>query len=148
MFEGLDSFAVLGASANPKISGLGFRYVVDERWPFTNPTGLAGVMKVFVRNIIQICTLLLKQSRNENSDRVDHSTVIHPVPGRIQEKCVPQLRCIAKNLKHALYFKPNISLTALGNFQELYRQCLFLCIFRHSFWIWNYMINSTNPGFT
>ncbi len=47
MFDGLDSFAVLGASGNPKLKGLGFRYDVDERWPYANPTGLPGVMEGF-----------------------------------------------------------------------------------------------------
>ena len=47
MFDGLDSFAVLGASGDPKISGLGFRYDIDKRWPYANPTGLPGVMESF-----------------------------------------------------------------------------------------------------
>jgi hypothetical protein len=47
MFDGLDAFAVLGASGNPQISGLGFRYDVDERWSYANPTGLPGVMEGF-----------------------------------------------------------------------------------------------------
>jgi hypothetical protein len=47
MFDGLDPFAVMGASTNSKISGLGFRYDIDERWPYANPTGLAGVMEGF-----------------------------------------------------------------------------------------------------
>jgi hypothetical protein len=47
MYDGLDPFSVLGASGNPKVSGLGFRYDKDERWPFLNPTGLPGVMEGF-----------------------------------------------------------------------------------------------------
>ncbi len=47
MFDGLDSFAVLGASGGPKIAGLGFRYEIDKRWPYANPTGLPGVMEGF-----------------------------------------------------------------------------------------------------
>jgi hypothetical protein len=47
MFDGLDSLAVLGASGDPKISGLGFRYDIDKRWPYANPTGLPGVMEGF-----------------------------------------------------------------------------------------------------
>lgn len=47
MFDGIDPFAVLGASGNPKISGLGFRADFDERWPLPNPTGLPGVMEGF-----------------------------------------------------------------------------------------------------
>ena len=42
MFDGLDPFSVLGASGDPKVKGLGFRYDTDERWPLPNPTGLEG----------------------------------------------------------------------------------------------------------
>jgi hypothetical protein len=47
MFNGLDPFAVLGASGDPDVPGLGFRYDEDERWPYPNPTGLGGVMEAF-----------------------------------------------------------------------------------------------------
>ena len=45
MFNGIDPFAMLGASGDPEVPGLGFRYDEDERWPYPNPTGLAGVME-------------------------------------------------------------------------------------------------------
>jgi hypothetical protein len=45
MFTGMDPFSVLGASGNPAVPGLGFRFDADERWPYPNPTGLAGVME-------------------------------------------------------------------------------------------------------
>ena len=45
MFNGVDPFAMLGASGNPDVPGLGFRYDTDERWPYPNPTGLEGVME-------------------------------------------------------------------------------------------------------
>ncbi len=45
MFNGIDPFAMLGASGDPKVPGLGFRYDKDERWPYPNPTGLPGVME-------------------------------------------------------------------------------------------------------
>jgi hypothetical protein len=45
MFNGIDPFAMLGASGNPEVPGLGFRYDTDERWPYPNPTGLEGVME-------------------------------------------------------------------------------------------------------
>jgi len=47
MFNGLDPFAVLGASGDPKVPGLGFRYDTDERWPYPQVTGLPGVMEGF-----------------------------------------------------------------------------------------------------
>jgi hypothetical protein len=47
MFNGLDPFSVLGAGGSPEAPGLGFRYDKDARWPYPNPTGLAGVMEGF-----------------------------------------------------------------------------------------------------
>lgn len=47
MFNGVDPFSMLGASGNPAVPGLGFRYDTDERWPYPNPTGLKGVMEGF-----------------------------------------------------------------------------------------------------
>lgn len=45
MLNGIDPFAIMGASGNPKIPGLGFRYDKKENWPYPNPTGLEGVME-------------------------------------------------------------------------------------------------------
>ncbi len=45
MFNGVDPFAMLGASGKTGAPGLGFRYDEDERWPYPNPTGLPGVME-------------------------------------------------------------------------------------------------------
>lgn len=45
MFNGVDPFAMLGASGDPEVPGLGFRYDMDERWPYPNPTGLKGIME-------------------------------------------------------------------------------------------------------
>jgi hypothetical protein len=42
MFDGVDRFSMLGASGDPDVPGLGFRYDTDERWPLPNPTGLDG----------------------------------------------------------------------------------------------------------
>lgn len=47
MFNGIDLFALLGASGDPQVPGLGFRYDTDDRWPYPNPTGLEGVMEGF-----------------------------------------------------------------------------------------------------
>jgi len=45
MLNGVDPFAMLGASGDPEMPGLGFLYDEDERWPYPNPTGLEGVME-------------------------------------------------------------------------------------------------------
>lgn len=45
MLNGIDPFVVLGASGEPGVPGMGFRYDTKEGWPYPNPTGLAGVME-------------------------------------------------------------------------------------------------------
>jgi hypothetical protein len=47
MLNGIDPFSMLGASGDPEVPGLGFRYDTDDRWPYPNPTGLDGVMEGF-----------------------------------------------------------------------------------------------------
>lgn len=47
MFNGMSPYSVLGASGDPDVPGLGFRYDTDERWPIPNPTGLPGVFEGF-----------------------------------------------------------------------------------------------------
>ena len=42
MFDGLDRYTVLGASGNPDVPGLGFRFDEDQRWAVPNVTGLDG----------------------------------------------------------------------------------------------------------
>ena len=42
-FNGIDPLSVLGARAADGISGLGFRFVEDDRWVTPNPVGLDGV---------------------------------------------------------------------------------------------------------
>jgi len=41
----IDRYTVLGATKNPKVPGLGFRYDIDDRWATPNPTGLPGVFE-------------------------------------------------------------------------------------------------------
>jgi len=48
-FDGIDRLSVLGASGNPQVPGLGFRYDTDERWAMPNPTGRDGVFETFTR---------------------------------------------------------------------------------------------------
>jgi hypothetical protein len=43
MFDGIDRYTVLGASGDPQVPGLGFRYDTNERWALPNPTGLPGI---------------------------------------------------------------------------------------------------------
>ena len=47
MFDGIDRHVVLGASGDPEVPGLGFRYDTDERWALPNITGLPGIFEGF-----------------------------------------------------------------------------------------------------
>ncbi|MCU0483708.1 MAG: hypothetical protein MUC54_05480 [Chloroflexi bacterium] len=47
MFDGIDRHTILGASGDPDVPGLGFRYDSDERWALPNPTGLDGVFAAY-----------------------------------------------------------------------------------------------------
>lgn len=47
MYNGINPYVVLGASGEPDVPGLGFRYDTREDWPLPNPTGLPGVMEGF-----------------------------------------------------------------------------------------------------
>jgi hypothetical protein len=47
MFDGVDRFSMLGASGNPDVPGLGFRYDEDDRWSVPNPTGREGVFEAY-----------------------------------------------------------------------------------------------------
>lgn len=43
MFDGIDRHVILGASGDPDVPGLGFRFDTDPRWALPNVTGLPGV---------------------------------------------------------------------------------------------------------
>jgi hypothetical protein len=47
MFDGIDRFTMLGASGDPDVPGLGFRFDEDERWSTPNPTGREGVFEAY-----------------------------------------------------------------------------------------------------
>ena len=47
MFDGIDRHTILGATGNPDVPGLGFRYDTDPRWAIPNPTGLPGVFEAY-----------------------------------------------------------------------------------------------------
>jgi hypothetical protein len=47
MFDGVDRHVILGASGDPEVPGLGFRYDTDEPWALPNPTGLDGLYAAY-----------------------------------------------------------------------------------------------------
>lgn len=47
MFDGIDRFSMLGASGNPEVPGLGFRFDTNEKWALPNFTGREGIFEAF-----------------------------------------------------------------------------------------------------
>lgn len=47
LYHGIDRHTVLGATGDPNIPGLRFRYDTDDRWSIPNPTGLPGIFEAF-----------------------------------------------------------------------------------------------------
>lgn len=45
MYSGVNPLSLLGASGDPEVPGLGFRYDVNEKWVIPNVTGLEGVFE-------------------------------------------------------------------------------------------------------
>jgi hypothetical protein len=45
LYHGIDRHAVLGASGDSNVPGIGFRYDTNDRWSVPNPTGLPGVFE-------------------------------------------------------------------------------------------------------
>ncbi len=48
-FDGIDRLSILGASGNPEVPGLGFRFDDDDQWSMPNPTGREGIFESFTR---------------------------------------------------------------------------------------------------
>jgi hypothetical protein len=46
-FDGIDRLTILGASGDPTVPGLSFRFDQDSRWAMPNPTGLEGVFTAY-----------------------------------------------------------------------------------------------------
>lgn len=69
MYHGIDRHTVLGATRDPNVPGLGFRYDKDDRWSIPNPTGLPGVFEAFCpphyKNMREAIDALIKRKFGE-----------------------------------------------------------------------------------
>ena len=81
MFDGIDRFTMLGASGDPEVSGLGFRYDEDKRWATPNPTGLEGVFEASARLTTRTWRRPWRRWPSGSSDRAVPTTRRHRVPG-------------------------------------------------------------------
>ena len=100
MFDGIDRFTMLGASGDPEVPGLGFRYDADPRWAVPNPTGLRGRLRGFLpaaprghgggRGGVRA---------SESSARAGCSIPTRPAPGRRAPRCAAPRRRYTEEFK-------------------------------------------------
>ncbi len=69
LYHGIDRHTVLGATGDPNVPGLGFRYDTDDRWSIPNPTGLTGIFEAFCpphyRNMREAIDALIERKFGE-----------------------------------------------------------------------------------
>jgi hypothetical protein len=82
MFDGIDRFTMLGASGNPDVPGLAFRYDEDPRWSTPNSTGREGVYEAYCRPTTPTWPPPSKPSPSGSSDPAARSTPTPQAPGR------------------------------------------------------------------
>ena len=90
MFNGIDRLTILGASGDPEVPGLRFRYDEDERWSMPNPTGRDGVFAAFTPPHFPTCARRSMHSANESSGPADPS-----IPIRQGRGSSPRVRAAA-----------------------------------------------------
>jgi hypothetical protein len=97
MFNGIDPLSMLGASGEGPVPGLGFRYDMDDRWPYPNVTGLEGVMEAFCPPHYADMRTAVDAVCERKFGPAARSIRIPPAPGRTQLKYAPPPRSITKN---------------------------------------------------
>ena len=137
MFNGIDAFAFLGASGNPDVPGLGFRYDTDERWPYPNPTGLAGVMEGYCPPITRTCVPPWMPSASGNSAPAVLSIPTPPARGRIPGRSAPPPGSTARNSASAWPCRPSTSSTPSGNSRARCPPSSSSCTFRRTTSTWS-----------
>jgi len=94
MFDGITPMSVLGASGDPEMPGLSFRYDTDERWPLPNVTGLPGVFEGF-------CAPQWKRLSHVSLARTARSIPTRPARIAKTRACAAVARFITKSSKSA-----------------------------------------------
>ena len=87
MFDGIDRFTMLGASGDPEVPGLGFRYDLEAGWSTPNPTGLEGVFEAFCPPHHPTWRPRWRRSRSASSGPAAPTTATPPAPGPTAPGC-------------------------------------------------------------
>jgi len=144
MFNGVDPFAMLGASGNPEVPGLGFRYDKDERWPYPNPTGLEGVMEGYCPPITETCELLWMHSARASSAQEVRFIPTLPDRGTTVAKYVRPHKCTANGSGSVFALQAQYVYDTFGKFPGTVPSCSSLCICKRITSISSFMTSSTN----
>jgi hypothetical protein len=137
MFDGIDRYTVLGASGDPEVPGLGFRYDTDERWPLPNPTGLEGSSRATARHTTPTCGPPSRPSPSGSSAPVGPSIPTRRAPGRRAPGCAEAQRSTARSSRSAWRFKRSISTTASVSSPAQSPACSCSPICRPTTWTWS-----------
>jgi hypothetical protein len=86
LYHGIDRHTVLGATGDPNVPGLGFRYDTDDRWSIPNSTGLPGVFEAYCpphfKNMREAVDSLVQRKFGEGGVYIERRLV----RGRIAQK--------------------------------------------------------------
>ena len=112
MFDGIDRFSMLGASGNPEVPGLGFRYDSDERWSMPNPTGpRRGVRGATAHRTTRTWPRRSRPSPSASSARAGRSTPTRRGPGPTAPASAAAPRSTTRSSRPAWRCRPSTSST-------------------------------------
>jgi hypothetical protein len=123
MFDGIDRFSMLGASGNPKVPGLLFRYDQDERWSTPNPTGRQGVFEAYCPPHYPNMAAAVEAFAERKFGPGGRSTLTLREHGPTARACGGALRFTTSGSKRASRFRPSTSSTPSANSRARCRRC-------------------------
>jgi len=116
-FNGIDPFSVLGASGNPAVPGLGFRFDTNQDWPYPIQRDSKVSWKGIVLHIFPTCAKQWKRCARANSARAVPSIRTRPALGRSPRKSDRPRRSTAKSSKNVWRCRLNTFSIASANSQ-------------------------------
>jgi hypothetical protein len=123
MFDGIDRFSMLGASGNPQVPGLGFRYDEDERWSTPNPTGRQGSLRPTARRTTTTWPRRWRPLPSASSARAGPSTPPPPGPGATARASAAALRSTTRRSRRVWRCRRSMCSTPSASSPAPYRRC-------------------------
>jgi hypothetical protein len=105
MYDGVNRLSVLGASGDPNVPGLGFRFDMDkERWSIPNPIGLPGVFEGYCpphyKNMREAVEALAKRKFGEGGVYNPNTPGLYTLHGVIVQRLEVVQSLIARSSKN------------------------------------------------